>query len=1219
MTQPTLPSRPRRLLTLSVSLVLLSTLALDIPLQVLGAHTSEAPALAIPAGDESADRLVRVDEEAVLQIEARNGQGDAAVGIEVAWATDCSACSLLPPGTVTGTDGRTSTTFRASQQAGPARVVAALPDYPDHNVTFTVAMTAGDAAVVEAVGPSLFEEVVAGSEIPLQARVRDQFGNPVPTAPVQWLVSKGQGGLEPLASSTDENGIARANFQATPQPQETHVNVSSGDLAPHTFVVRTITRTLQNLQIQPSSAVTYAEATYAFRFTTSSTWDPNGTLRIQLPPHLEAPSPAATIIGCNETGPPQASFEAPSSVVVVRTGPGSCAPGEKRVELSGVNNGARSGPAEFRLKTLRQDGSELDAGEGIVELVPAAIPGLNVTTATPWAATESNYTFRFPRPVPWPIRAAIRISFPQGFGFTSRTSATLDSCGQGSTSELGTRTAIVRQAPSEVCSSPEIRIQLAFVTNPSALGNTSGIEVQVLDNGGNVTRFSTTVGIDLKPAPDRTPPSAVGLVTSDAFRTYPQWSNKRIGRIRWGAATDANGTAGYSYALDGPSDGTIDTTSTQADLVVQDGDHMFRVAAIDTSGNVGPVTEFRFRLDTEPPPVAGVRAEGTIGNCVREAPATVRWNATTDNRSGPAANYAVRMGAGPAAPTPERHATVPLGPGITTVTISWFDNATNFANRSLSLRRDLWGPEGRFLALPSVLNGTVNATWTSRDDCAGTVSYRLDYRSDDADEYVLLYQGGRAWSLFSPPTGLDGVFHLRLTGTDRLGRVGNATLAKVLVDRSPPSPPLQLSAASGPFGSIHLRWTKGSDDGSGIANYEIQRGPAAAGPFQRLATTNATAYIDAAATVNTTHHYRILALDGAGNRGLPSMVSSARADASIVAGASAEELERLTEILELPWALESLRVEDLDGDRKIDRLVTPRALRLAMQTTVEGAAAAIIASDSDLMALWAPAKGLLEPVLPTRGTVVSETEANGTRTFSVRTQKHAGWILLNIEDPRPGESLVSVKTGDGRIIPLEWVKRADGRLLVLDDPDVIYHLEFNASASALAADAVFSPLWIWLVGGAATCAVAAGTFLRITRRRRTTATATSPAGEPPPPNGMDNESGTQAPPLATGPVFAVEPWSPEGPPETSPPLVAEGPAFLIEGATNERSPAPSAVEPSETSAETASPAPTEVTPGSPIPFAPAVEAPASQPRPSQARKAPTKASRSRTMRIRRDR
>jgi uncharacterized protein (TIGR03437 family) len=73
--------------------------------------------------------------------------------------------------------------------------------------------TTGQMQIISGTGQVLGQFQTTANQEPLRVIVRDVSGRPLPGVNVTWAVTQGQGGsVTPSASTTDENGIATANF-----------------------------------------------------------------------------------------------------------------------------------------------------------------------------------------------------------------------------------------------------------------------------------------------------------------------------------------------------------------------------------------------------------------------------------------------------------------------------------------------------------------------------------------------------------------------------------------------------------------------------------------------------------------------------------------------------------------------------------------------------------------------------------------------------------------------------------------------------------------------------------------------------------------------------------------------------------------------------------------------------------------------------------------------
>ena len=85
------------------------------------------------------------------------------------------------------------------------------------------------------------------------------------------------------------------------------------------------------------------------------------------------------------------------------------------------------------------------------------------------------------------------------------------------------------------------------------------------------------------------------------------------------------------------------------------------------------------------------------------------------------------------------------------------------------------------------------------------------------------------------------------------------------IDTTAPSVPDNVYAlASG--GKVKVSWKASTDTGSGVARYEVYRGPSRSGPFVKVATVTSVGYQDASVLRRAQYAYYVVAIDNAGNR-----------------------------------------------------------------------------------------------------------------------------------------------------------------------------------------------------------------------------------------------------------------------------------------------------------------------------------------------------------------
>ncbi|MGV8177054.1 MAG: fibronectin type III domain-containing protein [Candidatus Bilamarchaeaceae archaeon] len=88
-----------------------------------------------------------------------------------------------------------------------------------------------------------------------------------------------------------------------------------------------------------------------------------------------------------------------------------------------------------------------------------------------------------------------------------------------------------------------------------------------------------------------------------------------------------------------------------------------------------------------------------------------------------------------------------------------------------------------------------------------------------------------------------------------------SNVVSAVVDTSPPSPPLGLTAQATPMNSINLAWSPPSSIGGGIKHYNIYRSNKEFGMISYLASTTDTNYVDGSVSMGSSYAYWVTAVD----------------------------------------------------------------------------------------------------------------------------------------------------------------------------------------------------------------------------------------------------------------------------------------------------------------------------------------------------------------------
>lgn len=159
-----------------------------------------------PVGTELPDPLV---------VRVMDGFGNPVEGITVAW--DADEGSVDPDESVTGQDGRATTSWTLGSATGSQSASARSADLNGSPLEFTATARAGGAdRLVRVSGDDQSARPGSRLENPLVVRLVDNAGNGVPNRAVSWVVATGGGEVEPGTSTTDGNGRASTEWTLGP-------------------------------------------------------------------------------------------------------------------------------------------------------------------------------------------------------------------------------------------------------------------------------------------------------------------------------------------------------------------------------------------------------------------------------------------------------------------------------------------------------------------------------------------------------------------------------------------------------------------------------------------------------------------------------------------------------------------------------------------------------------------------------------------------------------------------------------------------------------------------------------------------------------------------------------------------------------------------------------------------------------------------------------------
>jgi plastocyanin len=157
------------------------------------------------SGDAQSGIVGQVLPEPLQVVVTTNGA--AAPGITVNWATAQGGGILSPASVATNADGVASASWTLGTNTGPKTATATVAGATGSPVTFSASASAAAAAVLEeAGGNGQTGEINTALAGPLQARVKDEFGNSVAGVAVEWAAT----GATPstVTALSDDDGIS---------------------------------------------------------------------------------------------------------------------------------------------------------------------------------------------------------------------------------------------------------------------------------------------------------------------------------------------------------------------------------------------------------------------------------------------------------------------------------------------------------------------------------------------------------------------------------------------------------------------------------------------------------------------------------------------------------------------------------------------------------------------------------------------------------------------------------------------------------------------------------------------------------------------------------------------------------------------------------------------------------------------------------------------------
>ncbi len=396
------------------------------------------------------------------------------------------------------------------------------------------------------------------------------------------------------------------------------------------------------------------------------------------------------------------------------------------------------------------------------------------------------------------------------------------------------------------------RTPVAFAIDPARLvAGTNTIAVEIHQNSGGSSDISFALELDATlGAADVAPPSApTSLHVAD--------TSASTASLAWNASTDDVGVEDYIVLRDGLPIATVAGPAHLDTGLAAATAYTYEVIARDAAGNVSP------------PSGAAVATTRLL------APANLAVTATTPNSitlgwdpvAGAVGGYRVARDGAAVATTPTPGFTdADLADGTThQYTVTAIDAAARESAPSapaLGTTPDVTAPSvPAGLVATAVTDVRVTIAWDPASDNVAVSGYRvlrdgLEVGTATATTFVDVD--------LTPETPYEYTvvaLDAAANGSTPSAPLVVTTLA--FVSDLPPSAPTGLRAVSATSSTITLSWNAAIDD-VGVTGYEVRRNDIV------VASTTATGWVDTGRPPNTAATYVVVALDGAGNRSVPS-------------------------------------------------------------------------------------------------------------------------------------------------------------------------------------------------------------------------------------------------------------------------------------------------------------------------------------------------------------
>ncbi|HEV7365582.1 MAG TPA: PKD domain-containing protein [Gemmatimonadales bacterium] len=245
----------------------------------------DANGIAVASGDDQSGKAgSKLRQPLVVQV--TDAFGNPISGVPIDWSSGGGG-SVSDASNTTDENGLASVERTLGPAAGKQTTQASSPGLAGSPVTFTHTATAGSASTLTIISGNN-QTAKVGTKLPadLVVQLLDGEGNGVPKTAVTWVVAIGGGSVTPQNGTTDDQGVATAQWTLGPNPGSNRVDAVVSGVGVANFsatgtsaVPSTVTTTTEITGDSPDPSVSGSPFTVEIRVTSPGPV-PTGTVRV---------------------------------------------------------------------------------------------------------------------------------------------------------------------------------------------------------------------------------------------------------------------------------------------------------------------------------------------------------------------------------------------------------------------------------------------------------------------------------------------------------------------------------------------------------------------------------------------------------------------------------------------------------------------------------------------------------------------------------------------------------------------------------------------------------------------------------------------------------------------------------------------------------------------------------------------------------------------------